>query len=98
MPYRVVLHNDGDEEAYALVKTEREVSGAAHRMISEHGDIWRNGDTIVVFKITDVEAANEVFWENLTRTFIFASIQWTGFFIGVGGIGIAVFGRAIGII
>jgi hypothetical protein len=34
----------------------------------------------------------------MTRTFIFASIQWTGFFIGVGGIGIAVFGRAIGII
>jgi hypothetical protein len=66
MPFRVVFHNDGYEEDYALINTEREVSGVIHKMINEHGDIWRDGDTIIVFKITDVEASNEVFWENLT--------------------------------
>ena len=65
MPYRVIIHNDGDQEAYALVKTERELRGTIHKMINEKEDAWRNGDSLVVFKITDVEAANEVFWEEL---------------------------------
>lgn len=66
MPYRAVLHNDGSEEDYALVKNERELRAALHRMIEDKEDAWSNGDTIVVFKVTDVEVANEVFWDNLT--------------------------------
>lgn len=66
MPYRVIIHNDGVEEAYELVKTERELRGTIHRMINEKEDAWRDGDSLVVFKITEVEVANEVFWEELT--------------------------------
>jgi len=67
MPFRIVLHNGGDEEEYRRVDLERNVASAIHQMVQSHGDVWRDGDTIVVFKITDVDAKNEDFWENMMK-------------------------------
>ena len=67
MPYRILFHNGDSEEAYALVKTTRELRSAIHKMVEHKEDDWYSGDTISVLKITEVEAANEVFWDDLTE-------------------------------
>ncbi len=61
------MHNGGDEEEYRRVDHEGKVASAIHAMVQSHGDVWRDGDTIVVFKITDVDAKNEDFWENMMK-------------------------------
>lgn len=64
MPYRIVLHNNGMEEDYVRVNGQHEVSKAISTMIEGKED-WVEGDSILIFKITDVEAQNEDFWENM---------------------------------
>lgn len=64
MPFRIVLHNQGNEEDYIRVDDEMSVSKAIIDMVQEKED-WCDNDTIVVFKVTDVEAKNEDFWENM---------------------------------
>jgi len=66
MPFRIVLHNKGAEENYARVKNSQSVSPAIMKLILEKED-WEDGDTISVFKITDVDAQNEDFWDNLYK-------------------------------
>ena len=64
MPFRIVLHNDGDEEDYVRVQNDYQVPEAIHKLIKEKED-WRDGDSVIVFKVTDIEAKNEDFWEEM---------------------------------
>lgn len=64
MPFRIVLHNEGAKEDYLRVEHSNEVTPAIVKMIKDKED-WRDCDTIIVFKVTDVDAKNEDFWDNL---------------------------------